>query len=153
VPHSNWHLDYQPHADLTRVDALQTFAFILPSQPGGGATVAIAGSHRLAAQLAAAGGANFDSHSAHVSKALQRMDPWFRELCTPGEAEQRRKNLMDAPTTIHGVEIRVVEFTGEPGDLIVMHPWLLHSIAPNVNQTPRMMLAQQVSVGGLSYMG
>lgn len=40
---------------------------------------------------------------------------------------------------VDGVDVRVVELTGEPGDLVVMHPWLLHNISMNVADTPRMM--------------
>jgi hypothetical protein len=41
--------------------------------------------------------------------------------------------------TVDGIDVRVVELTGAPGDLVVMHPWLLHNISMNVADTPRMM--------------
>jgi hypothetical protein len=33
---------------------------------------------------------------------------------------------------------------GEPGDVILMHPLMLHAPMPNVLATPRMMLTQFV---------
>ena len=39
------------------------------------------------------------------------------------------------------ITVQVDEMTGEPGDLIVMHPVMLHTIAPNSLDRPRMMLA------------
>lgn len=45
---------------------------------------------------------------------------------------------------VRGVHVRVEEMTGEPGDLIVMHPAMFHSISPNGLDTPRMMLSQAI---------
>ena len=46
---------------------------------------------------------------------------------------------MDDGDTVDGVDVRVVELTGARGDLVVMHPWVLHNISMNVANTPRMM--------------
>ena len=41
-----------------------------------------------------------------------------------------------------------VEPTGawlrDPGDVIVMHPWIYHAYAPNCRETPRMMIRQDI---------
>lgn len=39
----------------------------------------------------------------------------------------------------------VVELTGEPGDVVFMHPWLFHAPAPNRSDAPRLMVT-----GGLA---
>lgn len=49
---------------------------------------------------------------------------------------------MTEGVVIRGVPVRVEELTGEAGDVIVMHPRLLHAVAPNTLDTPRMMLLQ-----------
>ena len=41
-----------------------------------------------------------------------------------------------------GVPVRVCEMLGEPGDVILMHPLMMHAPTPNVLATPRMMLTQ-----------
>jgi hypothetical protein len=48
---------------------------------------------------------------------------------------------MERGDTIDGVAVRVVELTGTAGDLVVMHPWLMHNIAMNCSTRPRMMMS------------
>lgn len=52
---------------------------------------------------------------------------------------------MDEPEVIDGVTVRVVELTGEPGDVVFMHPHLFHAPAPNRAEEPRLMVT-----GGLA---
>jgi hypothetical protein len=40
----------------------------------------------------------------------------------------------------HQVPLRVVELTGKPGDVILMHGDSFHAVAPNRLTEPRMML-------------
>ena len=40
--------------------------------------------------------------------------------------------------------MRVVELTGEAGDVVIGHPWLLHAGAPNCGAAPRLMRVQRV---------
>ena len=39
----------------------------------------------------------------------------------------------------HGTSLRVVEFTGEPGDVILTHPFMFHSPSFNHSGVPRFM--------------
>jgi ectoine hydroxylase-related dioxygenase (phytanoyl-CoA dioxygenase family) len=41
--------------------------------------------------------------------------------------------------------VRVVELTGEPGDVVFMHPHLLHAAAPNRSDSPRFMITGGVT--------
>jgi hypothetical protein len=41
--------------------------------------------------------------------------------------------------TINGVTLRVLELVGEPGDLFITHPRVMHATAPNATNVPRMM--------------
>jgi hypothetical protein len=45
---------------------------------------------------------------------------------------------------VDGVPVRVCEMLGEPGDVILMDPLMLHATTPNVRETPRMMLTEWV---------
>ena len=47
---------------------------------------------------------------------------------------------MTEPHVIDGVEVSVVEFTGEAGDVYLMHPWALHTVSSNCRDQPRLML-------------
>jgi hypothetical protein len=47
--------------------------------------------------------------------------------------------VMDAETIVDGVPLRVVELTGEPGDMVFCHPVMVHCPAPNRGTRPRFM--------------
>ena len=46
---------------------------------------------------------------------------------------------MDRETVVDGVPLRVVELTGEPGDMVFCHPVMVHCAAPNRGTRPRFM--------------
>ena len=50
---------------------------------------------------------------------------------------------MDIETIVEGVPLRVVELTGEPGDMVFCHPVMLHCGAPNHGTRPRFMRIKQ----------
>jgi ectoine hydroxylase-related dioxygenase (phytanoyl-CoA dioxygenase family) len=47
-------------------------------------------------------------------------------------------------TVVDGVPLRVVELTGEPGDVVLMHSDCFHAAAPNRLAEPRMMLTDMI---------
>ena len=55
---------------------------------------------------------------------------------------------MRKTTEIGGVPVRVVELTGEPGDVVFMHPWMVHAPAPNGADVPRIMVTHRVPIKG-----
>ena len=54
---------------------------------------------------------------------------------------------------IDGVRVRVVEANGTAGDVCLMHPWMLHNIAKNCSDRPRMMMTQTFLRDGNIYYG
>ena len=48
------------------------------------------------------------------------------------------------PRDVDGHELRVVELTGEPGDIVLIHPFTLHAIAENAGTGPRMMTSKNL---------
>ena len=40
--------------------------------------------------------------------------------------------------------VRISELTGDPGDIVIGHPWLLHSAAANCGTQPRFMFLQRI---------
>jgi hypothetical protein len=56
----------------------------------------------------------------------------------------RIQRYMNDGTVIDGVPLRVVELTGEPGDVILMRCDCFHVVAPNRLAEPRMMLTGMV---------
>ena len=143
VPHQIWHLDgpAEPgdHIRLGRV-----FALLAPLAPRGGGTLMAEGSHRLVQALVAQHGAVLKSGDTRTR--LKALHPWFSDLMSAGGDPDERTSLFMETTTLAGhVELRVTEMTGEPGDVWLMHPDMLHAPAPNVLAAPRLVVTQFVS--------
>jgi hypothetical protein len=145
IPHAAWHLDimpgqvFQPWPDYIRI-----FTFLAPLQPGGGGTVYVSGSHRVVMQMMAEAPRPDRLRSAALAAVLRAESPWIAALCSPDDDPGRTARFMQAGATLRGVDLRVAEMTGEPGDVVLMHPATLHSLSPNRRTTPRLMLAESV---------
>jgi hypothetical protein len=51
---------------------------------------------------------------------------------------------MGGVTAAEGADLQVVEAVGEPGDVVAMHPWILHAPARNCGTRPRMLLTERI---------
>ena len=140
LPHHLWHMDtgFAPTVPTTMV---KVFCCVDVVEPGGGGTLALAGSHRLV-DLDVRNGPDGvrDGNSASWGKFLRR-DEWTRELITPGNEPERTARLMDASRVVDDVRLHVVEMTGQPGDAYVTDIHTFHCVAPNARLRPRLMLA------------
>lgn len=132
VPHSVWHLDL-PRLPDGGTPGVQMFTFLDTVAPGGGGTLLVAGSHRLL---------NTGEHirSKDVKRRLKR-ETYFRDLMSRHVTDRAR--FLDEPARIGDVELKVVELHGEPGDVYLVDMRMLHTLAPNASQMPRMMLTQR----------
>jgi hypothetical protein len=139
VPTSDWHLDTQ---DL-ELTMLVIFAHLAPVRPRGGGTLVVTGSHRLTTPKGSQA-ANAPVRSREVKAYLRTLHPWLHDLWNPSSDTGRIHRYLTAGADIDGVPVRVEELTGEPGDAVIMHPRLLHVVAPNSLDTPRLMLLQFV---------
>ncbi len=77
-----------------------------------------------------------------IRKHLQSGRRCFADLMSPTRYLDRLQRFMAAPTLVNGVPVQVTEIVGEPSDLWLMHPAALHTLAPNVLETPRLVLEQ-----------
>ncbi len=144
LPSKVWHLDYQAPGWLRGLPGLQVFVCLDKVEPRAGATLAIEGSHRLIDRIRRVEGPEFSGRSADVRRELRKHVTWFRELCSVRPGEDRIARFMDQATEHEGVELRVVEFSGAPGDVVLMHPWIVHAPAPNCGKRPRMVLTERI---------
>jgi len=145
VPATTWHLDIHPGQVMDPwPDYVRLFAILAPLEPGGGGTVYVEGSHRLAMQLMAETPSRGQIRSAGITEDLKRESPWIAALCAPGEESGRKARFMDQGARARGIDLRVGEMTGQPGDVILMHPAILHAPSRNARATPRLMLAETV---------
>lgn len=133
VPHSVWHLDVARLGDLGP-PGVQMFTFLDSVAPRAGGTLAVAGSHRLLNDDGVIG-------SKEVKRRLKRQ-PYFRDLMdkTPSD----RSHFMTETCHVGGVPLRVVELTGEPGDVYFTDLRLLHSLGANTSSRPRLMVTQRL---------
>jgi len=131
-----WHFDV-PGADYrNQLPAVRAFAFLEPAVADGGGTLVVTGSHLVGMALLGDGEV---LASAKLRVRLKSEHPWFAELYEHASAPEIRARINDRET-IAGVDVEIVQMTGEPGDLILMHPLLLHGVAHNATDRPRMMV-------------
>ena len=148
IPCASWHLDLPASGSLQQLSAVRLFTCLRPLQRAGGATLVVAGSHLLIEDLSRRNsGQRF--RSAAVREQLIRTYPWIRALCSRSETADRVGRFMNASTIINGVELRVIEMTGEAGDMFLVHPLALHAASPNCANVPRMVLSTFVYRNGV----
>jgi ectoine hydroxylase-related dioxygenase (phytanoyl-CoA dioxygenase family) len=148
VPHQTWHLDYPASRSLQGVFLVRLFICLAKLSAGGGGTVFVQGSHRLVEELPRMEGVERVC-SADARKALIRTCPWVKELCSRDMSDGRVQRFMDRNEAFDGVELRVIEMTGEPGDVLLTHPLLLHAPAKNCASAPRIVLSSTVHRAGV----
>ena len=133
VPRSIWHLD-MPRSAAIGPPGPEMFTFLDKVKPMGGGTLVLAGSHRLLNDV------DYLS-SKNVKKRLRR-HTYFRELT--GKGIDNRSRFLEEIGDIDGVPVKVVELTGDPGDVYFVDLRILHSLGANTSDQPRMMIAQRM---------
>jgi hypothetical protein len=144
MPCRSWHLD-SGASDVTRPpDNVIVFAFLdaLPGRNGG--TVAVTGSHRLIRKLAASAAAPSGIRSADAGKLLASTHPWLSDLWSRDRTSADISRFMEDGATVSDVSLKVVELTGMQGDVMIMHPCVLHAAAKNCGSQPRLVLRQDI---------
>ncbi|MBX3018853.1 MAG: hypothetical protein KF767_13265 [Bdellovibrionaceae bacterium] len=124
VPTMNWHLDLKVPHDFSS-PGLQAFVLIDDLVPRGGATLAIAGSHRLH-ELAREGGAH------HILRQHAQLSALY---------DARRATELEVGKTydVNGIPVAIQEMSGRAGDVFVMDLRVLHSPSLNASKNVRMM--------------
>lgn len=138
LPSSGWHFDFDLHDHATAPAGLMLFTFFSSVAPRGGGTLIVEGSHRLlrAFHDSLSPEEQRSDHPTHRKQFL-RWDPWLRALT--GDGADRGQ-----PQVVRGVPVRIVELTGEPGDVVVCHPLTLHVASQNRRDVPRFMRSQRI---------
>jgi hypothetical protein len=141
VPARHWHWDNLCDLHLDRPRALFVVSFIGSVAPRSGGTLILSGSPRLLIQQERRIPVSQRSGSiTGLRERFHRSHPWLMALTgqAPSPAD-RIAAFMDGETVVEGVPLRVVELTGEPGDMVFCHPVMVHCVAPNRGTRPRFM--------------
>ena len=133
VPRNIWHLD-MPRSRSIGPPGPEMFTFLNKVEPKGGGTLILAGSHRLLNDV--------DYLSSKGVKRKLKRHAYFRELTGKGDGDRSR--FLEEIGYIDNVPVKVVELTGDPGDVYFVDLRLLHSLGANTSDQPRMMIAQRM---------
>ena len=145
VPTQFWHWDNPSELHLDRPRGLFVVSFIGSVAPRGGGTLILSGSPRLLTQQERR--IPEDQRRDPAVKPwdrFHRSHPWLMALTgqAPSPAD-RIGAFMDRETIVDGMPLRVVELTGEPGDMVFCHPLMVHCAGQNRGERPRFMRIKQ----------
>jgi hypothetical protein len=71
--------------------------------------------------------------------------PYLQDLCTIGDAEARLQRFHARSEEVDGIPLQVLENTAHAGDVILMHPLLLHAPpTTHLGRTPRFLLNKDI---------
>jgi hypothetical protein len=145
VPQSGWHADANYSSALSPPAGVRTHALFGDVAPRAGGTLIVSGSHRLVHKYFTDHPPPPGARGADYRKLLQG-HPYLRDLHREGDAEQRVARFMDRAEEHDGVQLQVVENTGTAGDVILLHPLVLHVATPNNGNAPRFLLSGGVDL-------
>jgi ectoine hydroxylase-related dioxygenase (phytanoyl-CoA dioxygenase family) len=144
VPASGWHVDAKYTSPLWPSKGVLTHALFGDIPPRSGATQILSGSHRLIHQWFKDNPPPTGARSADMRKLLQR-HPYIRDLHTEGDPDERIVRFMDHAEEVDGIPLQVIENTGAAGDVILLHPLMMHVAARNAGAGPRFLLSGGVT--------
>jgi len=145
VPSAGWHADANYLSALSPPAGVRTHALLGDVAPRAGGTLIISGSHRLVHKHFTDNPPAPGTPGAECRKLLLR-HPYIRDLHTEGEAIKRAARFMERAEDHGGIPLQVVENTGKAGDVILLHPLVLHVATPNNGNTPRFLLSGGVDL-------
>ncbi|MGE6575974.1 phytanoyl-CoA dioxygenase family protein [Paenibacillus xylanexedens] len=144
VPRDGWHwdgLNYRYYIDSPE-QGLVCLCLFSDIAFRGGSTLLVEGSHRLVAKF-------LSQHPEGIMVPdeiykFHEQHTYFSELSGQSDdgrdAEERVNYYMNTTHTAEdGTRLRVVETPGNAGDVILLHPFLIHAASPNHTGTPRFM--------------
>lgn len=145
VPSSGWHADANYLSALSPPDGVRVHALFGDVAPRAGGSLIVSGSHRLVHRY-------FTAHPPPKGarggdyRTLLRQHPYLRDLHTDGDADARAARFMDGVEEHDGIPLQVIENSGAAGDVLLLHPLLLHVATSNTGDTPRFLLSGGVDL-------
>lgn len=126
LPTAMWHMDTGFARPRWPTYCVKLFALMTDIEPGGGATLALAGTHQLVHDY---------TETLPPSEFAANQEAMTKFLRTTGILNEIKAGHCD----------RVVEMCGNAGDVFITHVHAFHCAAPNARAVPRMMLGKYVA--------
>lgn len=150
VPSTGWHCDADYGGPLSPPSGVKVHAMYGDVAPRAGGMNILSGSHRLVHRWFEQDPPAAPQRGATMRKAVHR-HPYLRALCTPGDDAARTARFHEQVEDVDGIPLQVVENTASAGDVILMHPLLLHAPpTAHLGGTPRFLLNKDLYLGGRS---
>lgn len=145
VPFRGWHADANYLSALSPAAGVRTHALLGDVAPRAGGTLIISGSHRLVHKHFTDSPPPSGARGADYRKLLLS-HPYIRDLHTEGDATERAARFMERAEDHDGIPLQVIENTGTAGDVILLHPLVLHVATSNNSNIPRFLLSGGIDV-------
>lgn len=144
VPSDGWHLDADYAGPLQPPKGVKVHAMFGDVEPRAGGMHIISGSHRLVHRWFVEHPPRPGGKAAELRKSVHR-HPYLRDLCTRGDAAARIERFHERVEEIDGIPLQVLENTAAAGDVILMHPLLLHAPpTTHLGRAPRFLLNKDI---------
>ena len=140
VPASGWHIDANYSSALSPPAGVRAHALFGDVVPRGGGTLFLSGSHRLVHQWFKENPPPPGARGSELRKLLRR-HPYIRDLHTEGDTDARVARFMERAEDVDGIPLQAIENTGAAGDVILLHPLVLHVATANSGAEPRFLLS------------
>lgn len=140
VSNNTWHADHDYTESLDPPRELKVHTLFGDVEPRAGGMQILAGSHQVVAAFLDTHPPSPKARAAQIRKAVMRSHPYLAGLEQEGDPGERIRAYMEQDEEVEGVPLRVVELTGEAGDVVLIHPLVLHTRPTNAGRAPRFML-------------
>jgi ectoine hydroxylase-related dioxygenase (phytanoyl-CoA dioxygenase family) len=137
---SGWHIDANYLSALAPPDGVRIHALFSDVAPRAGGSLIVSGSHRLAHKFFREHPPRPGARGADYRRLLQGHS-YIRDLHMEGDAGARAARFMERAEEHDGVPLQVVENTGAAGDVLLLHPLVLHVATSNNGAEPRFLLS------------
>lgn len=144
VPTNGWHLDADYTGPLVRPKGVKVHAMLGDVASRSGGMMIISGSHRLVHRWFLDHPPRAGARAPELRASIHR-HPYLRDLCTPGDTAARIERFHERIEATDGIPLQVLENTATAGDVILMHPLLLHAPpTTHLGSRPRFLLNKDI---------
>ena len=144
VPARGWHIDAAYDGPRSPPAGLKVHAMFGDVEPRSGGMFVLSGSHRLVHQWFRDHPPPPGARSKHLRRSLHQ-HPYLRDLCSSGDRKARLTRFHEQAEIVDGIPLQALENTAEAGDVILMHPLLLHAPpVAHLGSRPRFVLNKDI---------